>query len=170
VKHKALVFPIENGIAENIGRKQIARKLDALKGERERARECLGESRLTHARNVFNQEVAACEQTSDCELYRLILSHNNFTNLLCEGVNVIRHSEMICGNDTVRKQGYPEIDSINLTGRQFATQFPNLLLAFVGARAQEVGDAHFCSQGNGFGRKTCPSCAGNSKEIGGARR
>jgi hypothetical protein len=25
---------------------------------------------------------------------------------------------MICGNDTVRKQGYPEIDSINLTGRE----------------------------------------------------
>ena len=66
--------------------------------------------------------MAAREQTGDGEFYRLILAYDNFTNLLCEGVNVIRHSGMICGNDTVRKQGYVEIDSINLTGAEDAAR------------------------------------------------
>ena len=95
MKHEALLASIEDGIAENISRQQITRKLDALKGERELARQRLRQRCLAHARNIFNQEVAACEQTGDCELYRLILAHNDFTNLLCERVNVIRHS----GND-----------------------------------------------------------------------
>ena len=47
--------------------------------------------------------MAAREQTGDGEFYRLILAYDNFTNLLCEDVNIIRHSGMICGNDTVRK-------------------------------------------------------------------
>jgi hypothetical protein len=48
--------------------------------------------------------VAAREQGGDCELYRLILAYDNFTNLLCERVDVFRHSEMICGKDKVRKR------------------------------------------------------------------
>ena len=109
MKHKALLPPIEDGIAENIGRKQVTRKLDALKGQRERARQRLGERRLAYARDIFNQEVAAREQTGDCEFYRVILTYDNFTNLLCERINVICHSkEMICGNDRVRKRGYAE--------------------------------------------------------------
>ena len=110
MKQKALLASIEDGIPENIGRQEVTRKLDALKGERERARQRLRERCLAHAGNIFNQEVAACEQTGDGELYRLIFANNNFTNLLCERVNAIRHSEMICGNDTIRKQGYLEID------------------------------------------------------------
>src|SRR4030095_3428534 len=116
MKHEALLASIEDGIAENIGRQQVACKLDALKGERERARQRLRKRCLAHARNIFNQEMAACEQTGDCELYRLIFPYYNFANLLREGVNVIRHSDMICGNDAIRKQGYAENDSINLVG------------------------------------------------------
>ena len=52
--------------------------------------------------------MAAREQTGDCEFYRLILAYDNFTNLLCECVDVFRHSQMICGNDTVRKRAYAE--------------------------------------------------------------
>ena len=54
--------------------------------------------------------MAACEQTGDCEFYRLILAYDNFTNLLCERVNVLRHSEMIRGNDAFRKQAYWKMD------------------------------------------------------------
>jgi hypothetical protein len=36
--------------------------------------------------------MTAGEQTSDSEFNSLILAHDNFTNLLCENVNVIRHS------------------------------------------------------------------------------
>ncbi len=104
MKHEALLAPIEDGIAENIGREQVTRKLDTLKGKRERTGQRLTERCLAHAWDVFNQEMAAREQAGDCELYRLILSNNNFTNLLCERVNVVRHSEMICGNGMVSKR------------------------------------------------------------------
>jgi hypothetical protein len=48
--------------------------------------------------------MTAGEQTGDSELNRLILAYDNFTNLFREGVNVIGHSEIICGNDSIRKQ------------------------------------------------------------------
>jgi hypothetical protein len=48
--------------------------------------------------------MTAREQTSDCELNCLILAYDYFTNLLRESVNVVRHSEIICGNDAIRKQ------------------------------------------------------------------
>jgi NAD/NADP transhydrogenase alpha subunit len=44
------------------------------------------------------------------------------------------------------------------------------LLAFILAHCQEVGDAHFRSQGNGAGRKACARYTGDGEEIGGARR
>jgi len=98
-----LLAPIEDGIAENIGGQQVAGKLDTLKGERERASQRMGERCLAHARDVFNQKMAAGEQTCDRELYRLILAYDNFANLLYERVNVVRHCTIICGNSPVRK-------------------------------------------------------------------
>jgi hypothetical protein len=89
--------------------------------------------------------VAACEQTGDCELYRLILSYDNFANLLGERVNVFGHFEMICGNITVSKRGYAEKGPVKPNGKRHCA---HLLLAFVVAHCQKVGRAHFCSQGN----------------------
>ena len=54
MKHEALLIVVENGIAENIGRQQVACKLDALKRQRQGARQRLGERGLAHAWNVFN--------------------------------------------------------------------------------------------------------------------
>src|SRR4029453_10079661 len=48
--------------------------------------------------------MTAREQTGDGEFNRLVLSYNNFTNLLCESVNVVGHPEIICGNAAIRKQ------------------------------------------------------------------
>ena len=48
--------------------------------------------------------MAAGEQTSDREFYGPVLAYDNFANLLRESVNVIGHSEIICGNDAIRKQ------------------------------------------------------------------
>ena len=56
--------------------------------------------------------MAAREQTGNCEFYRLILAYDNFTNLLCERVNVLRHSETIRGNDAFRKQAYWKMDRL----------------------------------------------------------
>jgi hypothetical protein len=47
--------------------------------------------------------MTAREQTGHSEAYRLILAYDNFTNLLCEGVNVVGHPEIICGNAALRK-------------------------------------------------------------------
>ena len=49
--------------------------------------------------------MTAREQTGDRELNRLVLAYNDFTNLLRERLNVIGHSEMICGNNGFRKHG-----------------------------------------------------------------
>lgn len=48
--------------------------------------------------------MTAGEQTSDRKFYGLILAYDNFTDLFREGVNVVRHPEIICGNDAIRKQ------------------------------------------------------------------
>jgi len=47
--------------------------------------------------------MATREQTGDGEFYRMILAYDNFTNLLREGVNVVGHPEIICGNAALRK-------------------------------------------------------------------
>ena len=109
MKHEALLAPIEDGITENVCGKEVTRELDALKCERQRARQCLGERCLADARDVFNQEMTAREQTGHSELYCLILAYNDFTNLFCEGVNVVGHGEMICGNDALRKRDILEM-------------------------------------------------------------
>jgi len=56
-----------------------------------------GKRRLADARDVLDQKVTAREQTGDREFNRLVLSYNDFTNLLREGINVIGHPEIICG-------------------------------------------------------------------------
>jgi hypothetical protein len=43
------------------------------------------------------------EQAGNSKLYRLVLAYNNFTDLFCEGVNVVGHAAMICGNGALRK-------------------------------------------------------------------
>jgi hypothetical protein len=54
MKHEPLFAPIKDGIAKDIGGQQVTRKLDALKGESERARQCLRECRLADAGDVFD--------------------------------------------------------------------------------------------------------------------
>ena len=54
MEHETLLAPVEDGIPQNVGRQQIARKLNALKCEGKGARQRLGEHCLAHARDVFN--------------------------------------------------------------------------------------------------------------------
>jgi hypothetical protein len=56
------------------------------------------------------------EQTGDSEFNRLVLAYNNFTNLLCEILNVIGHREMICGNAALRKQDMQAIAGVGDPG------------------------------------------------------
>jgi hypothetical protein len=54
MEHEPLLAPIEDGIAKNIGGQQVTGKLDALKCESKRARQCLGERCLADTRDVFD--------------------------------------------------------------------------------------------------------------------
>jgi hypothetical protein len=78
--------------------------------------------------------MTAREQTGDRKFYRLVLAYDNFTNLLREGLNVIGHSGMICGNNGFRKHGrggsfYPVtfagtlVSSLNLINQVFLQIF-----------------------------------------------
>jgi len=58
--------------------------------------------------------MAACQETGDRKFYRLVLAYYDFTNLVREGVNVVRHWAIICGNNALRKPDMPEMDSIAL--------------------------------------------------------
>ena len=110
MKHEPLFAPIENGITENIGRQQVTRKLNALECQCQRPCQRLGQRCFAHARNIFNQKVAAREQRGDSELYRLVLAYNDFTNLPRESLNVIGHAATICGNNVFRKHDVGGMD------------------------------------------------------------
>src|SRR5438477_5159504 len=103
MKDKALLVPIKNGITENIGRKQIARELDTLKAEGERASQCLRESRFANAGNILDEQMTAREKTRDGELHSLGFADNDFANLSCECVEPILHAKTIRRIDAVRK-------------------------------------------------------------------
>jgi hypothetical protein len=106
MKNEPLLIAVKDGVAENVGRQQIAGKLDALKGEGEGACQCLGKRGLAYARYVFDQQVAAREQTRDSELHRLVLSYNYLANLLYKRVNIARHARIICGNNALRNHRF----------------------------------------------------------------
>ena len=103
MKHESLFGPIKDGITENISRQQITGKLNSLECQRQRAGKRLGQRCFADSRNIFNQEVAAREQTRDSKLYRLVLANDDFTNLLRERLDVIGHAGTICGNNIFRK-------------------------------------------------------------------
>lgn len=48
--------------------------------------------------------MAPREQAGDSQFYRLSLAYDNFTNLLCESINMVGHTEMICVSDGLRKR------------------------------------------------------------------
>ncbi len=52
--------------------------------------------------------MAAREQAGDSEFYRLSLAYDNFTNLLCERINVVGHSRMMSVSDSLRKRDMRE--------------------------------------------------------------
>ena len=63
--------------------------------------------------------MTARKQTGDGEFNCLILAYDNFTNLFREGVNVVSHPEIICGNATLRKQDMQGVAGVGLSRRGF---------------------------------------------------
>src|SRR5690242_9620 len=88
MKDKALLLAIENRIAQDISRQQVAGKLNPLKSGADRPGQRLRQSRLTNSRDIFDQQMTAREQARDCELYRLDFADNNLTNLCGERIDL----------------------------------------------------------------------------------
>ena len=61
MKDKALLLAIENRIAQDISRQQVAGKLNPLKSGADRPGQRLRQSRLTNSRDIFDQQMTARE-------------------------------------------------------------------------------------------------------------
>src|SRR5438270_1944177 len=101
---RAVVFkyPIRP-VASSDPRKQVARELDTLKAESERASECLRESRFGNAGNILDKQVAAGEKAGDGELHSFGFADDDFANLSGECIEPIFHAKTIRRIDAVRK-------------------------------------------------------------------
>ena len=68
---------IEHRHADDVGRQQVAGELHALPGQAEHLRQRMRERGLAHAGNVFDQQVAAREQTGEREPHGLRLAEDD---------------------------------------------------------------------------------------------
>jgi hypothetical protein len=68
---------VEHGHAGNVGRQQVARELDALVGEAERARQCVRERGLADARDVLDEQVPAGEEARERQAQLPFLAEND---------------------------------------------------------------------------------------------
>ena len=104
--------------------------------------------------------MAACQETGDREFYRLVLAYYDFTNLAREGVNVVRHAGIICGDNAFRKRHVGElsfefvtfadtlVQALNLASHVFLRIFAFSLLRPLAFDASSLC-AHDFGQGQG---------------------
>ena len=80
LEFEALRRGVVDADADHVARQQVRGELDALKRAVEGAREGLGESCLADAGNVFNQQVAAREQSGERELDYVFFAFHDARN------------------------------------------------------------------------------------------
>ena len=93
MKNETLFFAIENRIAQDVGRQQVAGELNPLKGGADRPGQCLRKRRLTNSGNILDQQMTAREQARHCEFHRLDFADNHFANLRVERIDVSFHTQ-----------------------------------------------------------------------------
>ena len=81
MKNEALLFPIENRVADNIGREQIAGELNAPKLQPQRSRHGVRKCRLAYSRNVLDQQMSARQETGYRQGNGVMLADDNFADL-----------------------------------------------------------------------------------------
>ncbi len=77
---ESLLDLIEDAGAYHIGGQQVRSKLDPLERAMKGIRQRLRQRRLAHARNIFDEEVALCQQRHDRQAYDFVLSANDTRN------------------------------------------------------------------------------------------
>src|SRR4029078_3625723 len=76
---------------EDVGRQQVARELHALERKPDGARERMSERCLAHPRDVFDQKMAAREQTGNCKADLQFLTEDNAADLLDDFIDAHAH-------------------------------------------------------------------------------
>jgi hypothetical protein len=109
MKDEALLFAIENRVAQNVSRQQVAGELNPLKSGANRPGKRLRQCRLTNSRDIFDQQMTAREQARHSEFHRLDFANNYLTNLRGERIDVSFHTQQSAESDDPANAGCCEI-------------------------------------------------------------
>lgn len=89
-KFKGLFLAVEYRDPYDIGRKQIARELNALEGAIQRSRKTMGECRFSNPRYIFEQEMPARQERDQAHFDHVRFAFDHPRNILLDGLNDIR--------------------------------------------------------------------------------
>ena len=81
VKHEALLFAVENGIADDVRGQEVAGELDAPEIEPQGAGQRVGERGLADAGQIFDQQVASGHYAGDGQADRIFLADDDLADL-----------------------------------------------------------------------------------------
>src|SRR3972149_7942555 len=101
MKAECARFAIEDRHAEDVGGQQVARELDALELQAERERQRVGKHGFADAGNVFDQQMAACEQACNRKPDLALLAENYRADLADDAIELLGHTRTIvtCGGE-----------------------------------------------------------------------
>ena len=91
MKDEALLLAIENRIAQDVGRQQVAGELNPLKGGADRPGQCLRKRRLTNSGNILDQQMTAREQARERNPQRIGFADDHSGKLLQDSAEALGH-------------------------------------------------------------------------------
>ncbi len=97
------VLGLEHRDANDVGRQQVARELDPLVHEAERARERMRQRRLADARYVLDEQVAAREQAGEREAELPILAEDDLVQVRERGLDQLDGPRFAAGRVLVQR-------------------------------------------------------------------
>ena len=84
VKFKLGTVAVVDRHAQHIGGQQVTGELDTMKVQAERRCQRMRQRGFANPRHVFNQQMAACDQTRERELYLPLFAENDAADLLTD--------------------------------------------------------------------------------------
>ncbi len=84
VEDEILLVTVVHAHADQVGRQQVGRELDARKAQTQAVCQSVRQGGFPHAGHVFNQQVTRGQQTDDTQGHLLVLAHNDRANLINE--------------------------------------------------------------------------------------
>ena len=97
MENKPLLVAVEDRIANDVRRQQIARKLNPAELQSDRLGQGVSERRLADAGDVLDQQMPARQQAGHREVHGLVLANNDFADFRGDGLNLLLHSDRKLG-------------------------------------------------------------------------